>query len=79
MESISRAERGVAEISITSLARVCEALGTDLAAFFGKARLPKAKREAVPGAAKQIAWMLRGRTSREARRVVAIVRLALGK
>ncbi len=77
LESISRAERGASEISITSLARVCEALRIDLAGFFGKTKVPKSNR--APRQAEQIAALLRNRTPREARRVLAIVRLVLAR
>jgi transcriptional regulator with XRE-family HTH domain len=41
-ESISRSERGVTEITLTSLARVCAGLEVTLPEFFGTLALPKA-------------------------------------
>jgi transcriptional regulator with XRE-family HTH domain len=40
-ESISRAERGLNEPSITSLDKICEGLGIDLPAFFSFASRPR--------------------------------------
>lgn len=39
-EVVSRSERGITEITITSLAKLCEGLGVDLSEFFSFHRRP---------------------------------------
>jgi len=77
LETVSRTERGASEISITSLSRICEAIGTSLAGFFGKARLPGTEPDLGTNVVRQVAAMLEGCDPREARRVLAIVRLVV--
>ena len=77
LESISRAERGRSEITISSLARVCDALGVRLPEFFDRTVVPRQRALKSSRAATHLLALVEDVPEAEVRRLVAIARLVL--
>jgi transcriptional regulator with XRE-family HTH domain len=75
-ESISRSERGVTEITLTSLARVCAGLQVTLPEFFGSLP-PPAPSEAVSSATIRILRLLEALSAEHQERVAKALDLLL--
>jgi transcriptional regulator with XRE-family HTH domain len=76
-ESVSRTLRGQTEPTVTTLAKLCAALGTDLPTFFDFARAPKAVRTKLDDAERLVLAILKGLPQGRRRQVARALSLML--
>jgi len=76
-ESVSRSLRGQTEPTVTTLAKLCAALGTDLPTFFDFAQAPKAPRVQLDDSERLVVAILRALSPARRKQVARALSLML--
>ena len=75
---LGQVERGARNITVYTLAKVCDALDVSLAEFFGKGNVRGKHDETVDTISRQILLRIRDRTESEKRAILKMIEVMLG-